>query len=226
MEALTKENVSTNDLRDLRAELLVEQIREARAQAELREIELAIAQDQERDRAVKGGRIRVLNVFDVIAPPMSDKWIDALEHWGMRDPEQPIRININSPGGSVTDGLAIYDTIQRLRRNGHHITTRGMGLVASMAGVLLQAGDERVLDKRAKLLIHEGSTTIKRDTQLTAGDMEDAQFFSQLLRKDILDILAERSTMSKRAIENKWKRRDWVLTSDEALKYGFVDRVE
>jgi ATP-dependent Clp endopeptidase proteolytic subunit ClpP len=222
-----KENVSTTtDLRELRQELLIEEIRAKRAEAEKAEIELAVARDVERDRLVKTGRIRVLNMFDTIVPPMTDKWIDALEHWGQRDPGEPITININSPGGSVTDGLALYDTIQRLRRKGHIVTTRGMGLVASMAGVLLQAGDERILDKRAKLLIHEGSTSMRRGEQLTAGDMEDMKFFSDMLRGDILDILSERSTLSKRQIENRWKRRDWVLSADEALKFGFVDRVE
>lgn len=211
---------------DLRAELLLEQIRKERAEASKAEIDLAIAQDQERDRAVKGGNIRNLNIFDVIAAPMTDKWIDALSHWALRDPEQPVTININSPGGSVTDGLALYDTIQRLRRNGHHVTTRGLGLVASMAGVLLQAGDDRVLDKRAKLLIHEGSQTFAKGATLTAGDAEDMQAFSKMLRNDILDILSERSTLSRRQIDAKWKRRDWVLSADEALQFGFVDRVE
>lgn len=211
---------------ELREELLVEQIRHERAEAAKAEIELAIARDQERDRAVKGGMIRNLNIFDVIASPMSDKWIDALEHWGKRDPGKPITVNINSPGGSVTDGLALYDALQRLRRGGHSVTTRGSGLVASMAGVLLQAGDERILDKRAKLLIHEGSTTLKGGTTLTVGEQEDMQMFSQMLRDDILDILSERSNLSKRQIQNKWKRRDWILDSAEALKYGFCDKVE
>lgn len=204
----------------------MEKLRRERAEAEKAEIELAVARDQERDRLVKTGRVRILNIFDAIIPPKTDQWIDALEHWGLRDPEEPITININSPGGSVTDGLALYDTIQRLRRKGHVVTTRGMGLVASMAGVLLQGGDVRVMDKRAKLLIHEGSTSVRRGEQITAGDMEDMKFFGDMLRADILDILAERSTLTKRQIENRWKRRDWVLSADEALKLGFVDSVE
>lgn len=209
---------------DLQQELLLEEIREKRALADKAEIDLAIARDQERDRAVKGGNIRHLNIFDAISPPIVDKWIDALEHWRLRDPEQPVTININSPGGSVTDGLALYDTIQRLRRSGMHVTTRGMGLVASMAGVILQSGDERVMDQRAKLLVHEGSTTFKGT--LSVGEQEDMRIFSEMLRDDILDIMAERSTLSKRQIQNKWKRRDWILTAEQAVKLGFADRVE
>lgn len=211
-------------LTELREELLTEQIRQTRAEAEVAEINLAMSRDTERDRLVKGGRIRNLNIFDAIMPPATDKWIDALDHWGKRDPGHPITININSPGGSITDGLAVYDTVQRLRRQGHHVTTRGMGLVASMAGVLLQAGDERVMDARAKLLIHEGSATLRGS--YTAGEQEDMRTFQEMLRKDLLDILAERSSLSKRQIENRWKRRDWIMGADEALKFGFVDRVE
>lgn len=212
------------DLRELRADLLTEQIRREAAEAAKAEIELAVMIDQERDRAIKAGRVRRLNINDAIMPPQVDAWIDALNHWELRDPGQPVTININSPGGSITDGLALYDTIQRLRRNGHHVVTRGQGLVASMAGVLLQAGDERILDKRAKLLIHEGSTQLQG--RLTRGEQEDMQKFTDMLLEDILDILAERSTLSKRQIKTRWARRDWTLTADEALKYGFVDRVE
>lgn len=213
-----------SELTDLRAELLREEIRKTSAEAAIKEIELAVTEDTERDRQVKLGKIRVLNIFDAIMPKNVDAWIDALEHWSRRDPGADITININSGGGSATHGLALYDTIQRLRRNGHKVTVRGSGLVASMASVLLQAGDERVMDKRAKLLIHEGSMTLRGD--LTAGEMEDMQFFSKMLRDDILDIYTERSTLTKRQIETKWKRRDWILTADEALKFGFCDRVE
>jgi ATP-dependent Clp endopeptidase proteolytic subunit ClpP len=213
-----------SELTDLRAELLQEQIRKERAEATIKEIELAIAEDTERDRQQKLGKIRVLDIFDVIAPKNVYAWIDALEHWSRRDPGEPITININSPGGSVTHGLALYDTIQRLRRKGHKVTVHGQGMVASMASVLLQAGDERVLDKRAKLLIHEGSNTLRGD--YNAGEMEDIQFFNKLVTNDLLDIYVERSNMTRKQIETKWKRRDWVMTADEALKYGFVDRVE
>lgn len=219
---LGKENVA--ELKELRAELLQEEIRTQRAEAALKEIELAVAEDTERDRQVKLGKIRVLDIFDAIMPKQVYAWIDALEHWSRRDPEGDITININSPGGSVTHGLALYDTILRLRRNGHKVTVRGSGMVASMASVLLQAGDVRIMDKRAKLLIHEGSMSLRGD--MSVGEMEDAQFFSKMVRDDILDIYVERSNMTKKQIEAKWKRRDWLLTADEALKYGFVDVVE
>ena len=133
-------------------------------------------------------------------------------------------MDINSPGGSITDGLAIFDQIMRMRRSGTKITTRATGLCASMAAVLLQAGEDRIMDPRAKLLIHEGSTSFQGS--LSVGEQDDFRSFSEMLQSDLLDILAERSTLSRRAIKTKWRRKDWYLGSAEALKLGFVDRVE
>ncbi len=208
----------------LKEELLLEQIRKTRAEAELAEIELAMKTDGERDRLVKLGRIRHLRINDVISGSNTDKWLDALQHWERRDPGEPVTIEIYSPGGSVTDGLALYDQLMRMRRQGTRVTTHGTGLVASMAAVLLQAGDERILDSRAKLLIHEGSSVMQG--RFSVGEQEDYRTFSNMLLSDILDILAERSTLSKRQIQNKWSRKDWYLTAVEAVKYGFADRVE
>jgi ATP-dependent protease ClpP protease subunit len=135
-----------------------------------------------------------------------------------------VTITIDSQGGSVTDGLALYDQILRMRRGGSYITTRGTGIVASMAAVLLQAGDERIMDARAKMLIHEGSSIISG--QLTRAEQEDMKVFQDMLLSDILDIISERSTLSKRQIQARWKRKDWWLTAEQAVKNGFADRVE
>lgn len=213
-------------LNELKARLIEQQIRRESAEADIAEFDRDERFDKERDRQVKTGRIRLLNIHTPIAGQATAAYLDALEHWERRDPGEPITITINSPGGSITDGLAIYDTIQRLRRKGHHVVTHGQGIVASMAGVLLQAGDERVMDARAKLMIHEGSTTFGKDTTMTVGEAEDYRAFGEMLRNDILEILSERSTLSKRQLANRWKRKDWWLRADEALALGFVDRVE
>lgn len=214
------------DAKALRAQLLAEEIRKVKAEAEMAEIELAIKKDQESDRLVKHGKIRLLNINSAIVGSAADAWLDALQHWERRDPGEPIIVQINSPGGSVTDGLAIYDTIMRLRRKGHYVTTHGMGFVASMASVLLQAGDERVMDARAKLMLHEGSIQLSGSVNLTSGEREDIETFTRLVTKDIVSILTERSKLTPARLNSKWRRKDWYLTAQEALDLGFVDRVE
>jgi len=180
---------------------------------------------EDRDMAVRSSQVRHLWINDAIIGNNTDIWISALQVWERRNPGEPVTVDINSPGGSVTDGLALFDQIKRMQRKGTHVTTRGTGLVASMAAVLLQAGDERVMDARAKMLIHEGSTTFGGGS-LSVGEQDDFRTFSLMLQSDILDILAERSTMTKRQISTKWRRKDWYLGAEEALKLGFVDRVE
>lgn len=214
--------LGVRELHPAEVALLKTKTRKELAEARLAEINLAIAKDKERDRQVQGGKIRHLYINDVIAGRSVDAWIDALQHWERRDPAEPIEITINSPGGSVLDGLALFDVILRLRRKGHHVTTRGTGMIASMATILMQAGDERILDANSWFMIHEVSSR----TQGTITEMEEAQAFSKRLNDRIMDILLERSTLSKRQLQARTKKRDDWLSAPEAVALGFADRVE
>ena len=220
-----------NTLRDLRAretELkiakLEHEVRSEAASAEAHEMELAKMRDAEADRLAKPGSrtYRQLNIFAPIYGNAVDSWIDMLEHWERRDPGEPIVIRINSPGGDVLDGFALLDTILRLKRKGHHITTHGIGMIASMATILMQAGDERVLDANAWFMIHEISAGARGKT----SEIEDELKFIGKLQDRLLDLLAERSTLTKTQIKRRWKKTDDWMSAEEALSLGFVDRVE
>lgn len=180
--------------------------------------------DKEADRLAKPGSrtYRQLNIFGPIFGGNVDAWIDMLEHWERRDPGEPIVIRVNSPGGSVLDGFALLDTILRLKRKGHSITTHGIGMIASMATVIMQAGDERVLDKNSWFMIHEVSAGARGKT----SEMRDELKFIEKLEDRLLDILAERSTLTKRQIKSRWTKTDDWMSADEALKFGFVDKIE
>jgi ATP-dependent Clp protease protease subunit len=163
-----------------------------------------------------------MHFFNAVMPGPVDSAIAQLHKWAVRDPGQPITITFNTPGGSIVDGLAFYDTILQMRRAGHRVTTRAIGMAASMGSVLMQAGDERIMDARAKMLIHEGSMMVGGNV----GEVEDRIEFGKMLREDLFDILAERSTLTKKQILTRAKRKDWWFGADEALKMGFIDRVE
>lgn len=151
------------------------------------------------------------------------KCIETLDLWSRRDgTDKAMRIIFNSPGGSVFHGFALYDFLQELRRRGHHITTVSLGYAASMGGVLLQAGDKRVLGENSYMLIHEVSS-IGWGKQ---SELEDEAAFTKRLCKRILKVLAKRSTLTDRQIETRWKRKDWWLDSSECLEYGFIDEVQ
>jgi ATP-dependent Clp endopeptidase proteolytic subunit ClpP len=208
----------------LEIDLLTHQVRAEAAKASAHEIEVAEMRDKEADRLAKPGSrtYRQLNIFEPIYGSNVDAWIDALEHWERRDPGEPITIRINSPGGSVLDGFALFDTILRLRRNGHRVTTHGIGMIASMATIIMQAGDERVLDQNAWFMIHE----ISAHTSGKASQMEDELKFVKRLQERALDIYAARTTLNKAQIKRRWTKTDDWMSADEALKLGFVDRVE
>lgn len=193
-------------------------------------LELNKARDDDRDRRARPVASRVLNIFEPIVggdmrgPGTADEYIQILTHWERRDGDAglPITININSPGGSVMDGLALYDTIQRLRRKGHFVTTRAQGLVASMATIILQAGDERIADENVQILVHE----LSGGAGGKISGIRDEAAMMERLNARLFSILADRSTLTARSIKSRADRKEWWMDAAEALKLGFVDRVE
>lgn len=141
--------------------------------------------------------------------------------WNRSEPGCAIEIVFHSPGGSVIDGMALFDYILGLRAKGHHITTTGLGYAASMAGILLQAGDVRRMGREAYILIHE----VSNSTSGKIGEIEDDVKFMKMVQARVLAIFAERSNLSKKQIQSRWSRKDWWIDSDTALKLGLVDEI-
>ena len=141
--------------------------------------------------------------------------------WHRSEPGCAIEIVFHSPGGSVIDGMALFDNILGLRADGHHITTTARGYAASMAGILLQAGDVRRMGKESYILIHEVSFGVGGKI----GEVEDEVKFVKMIQARVLAIFAERSHLSKKQIQSNWSRKDWWIDSEAALKHGLVDEV-
>lgn len=139
-----------------------------------------------------------------------------------RFPKQPMTIIVNSPGGSVLAGLALYDYVQKLRADGHHVTIMCLGMAASMGGILLQAGDRRVVGANSKVLIH----AVSGGTIGTVHAMEDRVAFSRSLWENLKKILAVRSVLSEEEIEERAHRKDWWLDAQEAVDLGFADEIQ
>lgn len=164
---------------------------------------------------------RLYNFYDDVRETSVKKCIAQLDVWSRRDPGEPITIQFTSPGGSVFDGLALFDFIKGLSAQGTHVTTVAYGMAASMGGILLQAGDNRVMGANGWLMIHE----ISAFNVGKASELEDEVKLIKRLQDRALDILSERSTMKKAEIARKWKRKDWWLTAEEAFELGFCDEV-
>lgn len=144
-----------------------------------------------------------------------------LTSWSTRAPGSSLTVTFNSPGGSVHDGLALFDFLRHLRAEGHHLTTVALGRAASMGAVLLQAGDHRVVGANAFVMLHEVSS----GSAGKVSELEESIELSKRLQKRLLVILAERSTMTMTAIQRKWARRDWWLDAEDAVSLGFADEV-
>jgi ATP-dependent Clp protease, protease subunit len=135
------------------------------------------------------------------------------------DPERDIFLYINSPGGSVYSGLAIYDTIQHLRAP---VSTFCVGIAASMGAVLLAAGAEgkRNALPNSRIMIHQPSS----GTQGTAADIEIAAKEILYTRRRLNEILAEHTGQPFERIADDVDR-DRFMSPTEAVEYGLIDRV-
>ena len=137
----------------------------------------------------------------------------------MQDPKKDIHIYINSPGGSVTAGLAMYDTMQFLTCD---VNTYCIGIAASMGSVLLTAGTKgkRFCLPNSHVMIHQ----VSGGAQGTASDIERTIGFMFNLKKRLNGILAHHAGKTIEQIE-KDSDRDNYLTAEEAVEYGLVDKV-
>lgn len=147
--------------------------------------------------------------------------IKELNHWHRVDPGCAIEVQFLSPGGNVIHGMALYDYLQELRRSGHHLTTSTRGYAASMGGILLQAGDVRVMGAEAYILIHEVASFAAGKI----GEIEDELALLKMMSERVISIFASRSHLTKQKIRSGWRRKDWWLDSTESLKLGLVDEI-
>ncbi len=142
-----------------------------------------------------------------------------LLHLESEDPEQDVNIYINSPGGSVTAGLAIYDTMRFIRCD---VATTALGMAASMGAFLLAAGTKgkRNALPNTRILLHQPSGGL-------AGQVSDVEIHAKELmrtKQKMNELLAEMTGQSVEKIERDTDR-DYMLGAEDAVEYGLIDRV-
>jgi len=135
------------------------------------------------------------------------------------DPDKDIMLYINSPGGSITAGLAIYDTMQFIKPD---VQTICVGIAMSMGALLLAGGahDKRMALPNAKILIHQVSSSFQgqaTDIEIHAREIID-------VRRRLDEIIAKHTGKDIEAVK-KDTERDYFMSSEEAKDYGIIDRV-
>jgi ATP-dependent Clp protease protease subunit len=142
-----------------------------------------------------------------------------LLHLAYVDPKKDIKLYINSPGGSVYDGMAIYDTMQYIKPD---VQTIGIGLQASMGAFLLSSGakGKRFALPHSKMMIHQPSS----GTRGKVTDMEIDLKENIAVKEMLASILSKNTGQKITKIKNDMERDYW-MTSTEAKAYGLVDEV-
>lgn len=222
----TEEIASSNELRAAEIRKTIADALTAEHQAEVQRIyrderkraeDLAVIADHYVYQHYFNGPVDERSVFNAL---------NSLAAWDRRHPECPMNITINSPGGSVIDGMHLFDQLSAhsLRGGGKHkVTITVRGYAASMAGILLQAADERVIGPESYLMIHEVSSFAAGKI----GELKDEIKFLDRISERVANIFVDRSrgrTTMESFIHN-WERKDWWLDSQQALDNGFVDRI-
>ncbi|HUV41145.1 MAG TPA: ATP-dependent Clp protease proteolytic subunit [Sedimentisphaerales bacterium] len=164
---------------------------------------------------------RIVFLGDALNDARANLTIAQMLFLSNEDSKNDIHFYINSPGGSITAGLAVYDTMQSLRCD---VATYCIGQAASMAAVLLAGGKngKRSMLKNSRVLLHQPLITGVLEGPATDIDIEAKEILR--LRSRLYDILAEHTGQKPEKIEKDCDRNLW-LQADEALEYGLADRI-
>ncbi|MHB1737990.1 MAG: ATP-dependent Clp protease proteolytic subunit [Actinomycetes bacterium] len=164
-------------------------------------------------------RERIIFLGSVVEDTIANAICAQLLLLAAEDPEKDIFLYINSPGGSVSAGMAIYDTMQYVRND---VATVGMGLAASMGQFLLCSGatGKRYALPHARIMMHQPSGGIGG----TASDIKIQAEQMLYTKRKMAELIAFHTGQDLEAIERDSDRDRW-FTADEAKDYGFVDHV-
>ena len=162
---------------------------------------------------------RVIFLGEDVNPHTANLVVAQLLHLAYEDPKKDIKLYINSPGGSVYDGLAIIDTMNYIEPD---VQTIGIGLQASMGAMLLSAGTKgkRFALPNARIMIHQPSS----GTEGKITDQEIALKEGIYLKKVLIDMMAKNTGKDPKQIEKDMDRDNW-MSAEEAKEYGIIDEI-
>ena len=162
---------------------------------------------------------RIIFLGEEVNEATANVVVAQLLHLANEDPNKDIQLYINSPGGSVYDGLAIYDTIQFIKPD---VQTIGIGLQASMGAFLLSSGTKgkRMVLPNARVMIHQPSS----GTQGKVTDQEISLREAIELKERLAKMMAKNTGQKVDKVKADMERDFW-MSAEEAVKYGLVDEV-
>lgn len=162
---------------------------------------------------------RIIFLGEEVTEGSANTIVAQLLHLANEDPDKDIQLYINSPGGSVYDGLAIYDTMQYIKPD---VQTIGIGLQASMGAFLLSSGakGKRFVLPNARVMIHQPSS----GTQGMVTDQEISLRESVRMKELLAKVIAKNTGQKLDKVKADMERDHW-MSADEAVKYGLADEM-
>ena len=162
---------------------------------------------------------RIIFLGEEVTEGSANTIVAQLLHLANEDPDKDIQLYINSPGGSVYDGLAIYDTMQYIKPD---VQTIGIGLQASMGAFLLSSGakGKRFVLPNARVMIHQPSSGTQGMVTDQEISLRESVRMKELLAKAIAKNTGQKLEKVKADME-----RDYWMSADEAVKYGLADAI-
>jgi ATP-dependent Clp protease, protease subunit len=162
---------------------------------------------------------RIVFIGEEVSDALANLVIAQMLFLEKEDPDEDIEVYINSPGGSVPAGLAIYDTMQLLKCD---VSTTCVGIAASMGAVLLAGGTagKRYALSNSSIMIHQASGGYQ-------GNITDARIYLEQANRwydAILNILSEHTGRDRETVRRD-SDRDYWMSAQEAMEYGLVDKV-
>ncbi len=159
---------------------------------------------------------RIVIVAGQVDANLAYRTVLYIKHLEAMDPEKPITLLINSPGGSVIDGLSVFDIARQCKCP---IITVGTGMQASMGSIFLAMGDQRFMTPHADLMIHQIMTGAGSGTQATDFEIRGAH--TTRLHEDLKSVYVEFTGLNHAFWDIVMERDTW-LTAEQALKMGFI----
>ncbi|NET09335.1 MAG: ATP-dependent Clp protease proteolytic subunit [Merismopedia sp. SIO2A8] len=165
-------------------------------------------------------RERIIFLAEEVDDAIANAIVAYMLYLDSEDPGKPIYLYINSPGGSVTAGMAMYDTMQHIKSE---VVTICVGLAASMGAFLLTAGTKgkRLALPHARIMIHQPLGGMGRSQ---ASDIEIEANQILRVRRELNELMAEHTGQTVEQIE-KDTDRDNFMSAQEAMEYGLIDQV-
>ena len=164
--------------------------------------------------------LRRIHLYGPVGADMTAHFVNLSTYHASRN-KKPIEIFINTPGGEVMQGLAIYDQIKWLQHQGIRVNVTATGMCMSMGVPIMQAANVRRSTKHTRFLLHEMSY----GAMGSHSSMNDRVRESNRLVEILDGILVQRSNLTLEQLHNLTERKDYVLDAQEALAHGLIDEI-